>query len=61
VVARDVARGTHGLAEAVGKLIGDRRYRDAAARVAAEIRTLPPVDRAVDEIVATAQRRDLAA
>jgi hypothetical protein len=53
--------GTSGLADAVERLVGYPRYREAAGRVAAEIRTLPPVDGAVDDIVATARRRELAA
>jgi UDP:flavonoid glycosyltransferase YjiC (YdhE family) len=53
--------GTSGLAGAVERLVGDPRYREAAGRVADELRTLPPVDGAVDDIVATARRRELAA
>ena len=39
--------GVDGLAAAVRALLGRRRHRRAAARVAAEIRALPPVDDAV--------------
>jgi UDP:flavonoid glycosyltransferase YjiC (YdhE family) len=53
--------GTSGLAGAVRALIADPRYREAAGRVAEEIRALPPVDHAVDGIVATVQGRALAA
>jgi UDP:flavonoid glycosyltransferase YjiC (YdhE family) len=44
MVVNDVAQ----LGGAVRALLRDRRYRDRARRVAAEIRALPPVDEAVD-------------
>ena len=36
-----------GLREAVVRLLGDPSYRSSAQRVAAEMRSLPPVDAAV--------------
>ena len=36
------------LATAVEELLGDRAYRDAAERIAGEMRALPPVDDAVE-------------
>ena len=41
IVATDLAQAVHALLE-------DRSYRDAAERVASEIRALPPVDDAVE-------------
>ena len=53
--------GAAGLGDAVAALLGEPRYRAAAAGVAAEIRALPPVDEAVAEIAALAGTRAAAA
>jgi MGT family glycosyltransferase len=53
--------GTLGLAAAVEALLGDGRYRSAAGRVAAEMRALPPIEQAVEEMVAIAEAPRLAA
>lgn len=45
--------GAPALAGAVERLLGDRRYGDRAARVAADIRALPTVDAAADLLMAT--------
>jgi UDP:flavonoid glycosyltransferase YjiC (YdhE family) len=47
--------------DAVRALLEHRRYRRAAERVAAEIRALPPLDDAVDALVALAAEKRLAA
>lgn len=50
-----------GLAAAVGRLLDYERYRQAAGRVADEIHALPPIDEAVDSLVAIADARAFAA
>ncbi len=46
-----------GVTDAVRALLEHRRYRREAERVAAEIRTLPPLDKAVAALAALAAHR----
>ncbi|RKQ86997.1 MGT family glycosyltransferase [Solirubrobacter pauli] len=51
-----VQHGQTGLADAVRAVLGDRRYADRAATVAADIRALPTVDRAASVLRGWAAR-----
>jgi UDP:flavonoid glycosyltransferase YjiC (YdhE family) len=46
------------VADAVTALLEDRRYADAAARIATEIRALPPIDEAVSTLVAVVEANE---